>query len=88
MEHSFHSFSELFKQLGLDNSAEEIERFLHEHAPLPAATKLPDASFWTPAQAAFLREARDSDSDWSEIVDALNVALRDDSKTKFRAFFD
>ena len=50
MEHSFHSFSELFKQLGLENNPEEIEDFL--------------------------RETREADSDWSEVVDALNVALR------------
>jgi hypothetical protein len=76
MEHPFHSFSELFKQLGLGGSHEEIEKFLSEHAPLPTGILLSDAPFWSPAQAAFLREARESDSDWSEVVDALNVALR------------
>jgi hypothetical protein len=75
MEHPFHTFSELFKQLGLGNQPEEIEAFLREHAPLPTDIKLPDASFWTAAQSDFLREARDSDSDWSEIVDTLNAAL-------------
>jgi len=76
MEHPFHSFSELFKQLGLGSSHEEIENFLSEHAPLTTGILLSDATFWSPAQAAFLREARESDSDWSEVVDALNVALR------------
>lgn len=76
MEHSFHSFSELFKQLGLGSSHEEIEVFLREYAPLPVGMLLSDAPFWSSAQAAFLREARESDSDWSEVVDALNVALR------------
>ncbi len=76
MEHPFHSFSELFEQLGLESSPEEIEDFLRNHVPLPAGTALSDAPFWSAAQAAFLREARDADSDWSEIVDALNVALR------------
>lgn len=76
MEHPFHSFSELFKQLGLGDSHEEIENFLSEHAPLPTEILLSDAPFWSSAQAALLREARESDSDWSEVVDALNVALR------------
>ena len=76
MEHPFHSFSELFKQLGLGSSDEEIEGFLREHMPLPTRMLLSDAPFWSPAQAAFLREAREFDSDWSEVVDALNVVLR------------
>jgi len=76
MERSFHSFSELFKQLGLGSSDDEIESFLSEHAPLATGVILSEAPFWSPAQAAFLREARESDSDWSEVVDALNVALR------------
>jgi hypothetical protein len=80
MEHSFHSFSELFKQLGLGSSDKEIEGFLREHTPLPTRTLLSDAPFWSPAQAAFLREAREFDSDWSEVVDALNVALRKGDK--------
>jgi hypothetical protein len=82
MEHPFHSFSELFKQLGLGSRHEEIEDFLSEHEPLPPGVLLSEAPFWSPAQAAFLREARDSDSDWSEVVDALNVALRDANKSR------
>ena len=76
MEYSFHSFSELFKQLGLGSSDEEIADFLSEHAPLPTGMLLSEAPFWSPAQAAFLRDVREADSDWSEVVDALNVALR------------
>ena len=82
MEHPFHSFSELFKQLGLGSNNQEIEDFLREHAPLPTEVLLSDAPFWSPAQAAFLREARESDSDWSEVVDALNVALRAPDKSE------
>lgn len=82
MEHPFHSFSELFKQLGLGSRYEEIEDFLSEHVPLPPGVLLSEAPFWSPAQAAFLREARDSDSDWSEVVDALNVALREANKSR------
>ena len=82
MEHSFHSFCELFKQLGLGSSDAEIEGFLREHMPLPTGMLLSDAPFWSPAQTAFLREAQELDSDWSEVVDALNVALRKDDKNE------
>ena len=41
--------------------------------------RLPDASFWSPAQAAFLRDALAADSDWAEVVDALSAALRRES---------
>ena len=37
---------------------------------------LADAFFWTPAQAAFLREKIQEDADWAEIVDQLNLMLR------------
>lgn len=76
MEHGFHSFHELFEQLGLPNRPVEIRAFLQAHAPLSREVPLPDAPFWTPAQAAFLREALLEDSDWAEVVDALNAALR------------
>lgn len=76
MEHPFHPFHELFEQLGLSSSPAEISVFLREHAPLPPELALPDAPFWTPAQAAFLREALLTDGDWAEVVDALNAALR------------
>ncbi len=76
MEHNFHPFHELFEQLGLGNRPEEIAAFLRAHTPLPHDIALPDAPFWTPAQAAFLREALLADSDWAEVVDALNAALR------------
>ena len=82
MEHPFHSFSELFKQLGLGSSHEEIEGFLRNHAPLPTGMLLSEAPFWSPAQAAFLRGAREADSDWSEVVDALNLALSETDKSE------
>jgi len=76
MEHPFHSFSELFTQLGLGSSPDDIDEFLRDHTPLAAGVQLSEAAFWSPAQAEFLREAREADSDWSEVVDALNVAIR------------
>lgn len=76
MEQPFHSFHELFEQLGLGSSPEQIRVFLETHAPLAHDLALPDAPFWTPSQATFLREALLDDSDWAEVVDALNAALR------------
>ncbi|MGC9457599.1 MAG: DUF2789 domain-containing protein [Halothiobacillaceae bacterium] len=75
MEQPFHSFAELFAQLGLPNCEEEIERFIEDHAPLPHNMSLQDAPFWSPSQAAFLREAVAQDDDWAEVVDALNESL-------------
>jgi len=75
MEHPFHPFHELFKQLGLDASPEGIKTFLMEHT-LSGDVALCDAPFWSPIQAEFLRSAQEADSDWSEVVDALNVSLR------------
>lgn len=76
MQDQFHSFSELFAQLGLDTDADAIEQFLSEHSPLDENIELADAPFWSSSQAQFLREALSSDSDWAEMVDALNLALR------------
>jgi hypothetical protein len=79
MEHNFHPFHELFKQLGLECAPAAIEAFLRMHAPIPPGVTLPDAPFWSPSQAAFLRDALAADSDWAEVVDALNAALRCES---------
>lgn len=76
MESSYHRFSELFAQLGLPNDPASIAAFVRRHAPLPAGTLLHEAPFWTPAQAALLREELQEDADWAEVVDQLNVALR------------
>ncbi len=76
MEHGYHHFSELFKQLGLGSQPDEIKQFICNHNPLADPTRLPEAPFWTSEQATFLQEALDSDSDWSEVVDKLNAALR------------
>lgn len=77
LDTSIYSLSGLFAQLGLPNSPGEIQQFITTHKPLPQAEPLANASFWTPSQASFLREALINDSDWAEIVDELNVLLRD-----------
>lgn len=76
MSQTFHPFSELFAQLGLPTDELGIRRFLAEHSPLPHDVPLPDAPFWTPAQATFLREGWLQDADWAEVIDQLNIALR------------
>ena len=76
MEKTIHTMTNLFAQLGLPNSNDEIAAFINTHSPLPEAVKLADAPWWTPAQASFLREELAEDADWAEIVDQLNAALR------------
>jgi hypothetical protein len=76
METPQHAFHELFAQLGLPCDALSIAQFLQTHSPLPGPVALPDADFWSPAQAAFLRESLQQDNGWAQQVDALNEALR------------
>ena len=76
MQDAHHHFSELFAQLGLPNDPDGITQFLAQHRPLAGDIRLPDAPFWSPAQAAFLRESLLQDSDWAELVDQLSEALR------------
>ena len=76
MQDAHHHFSDLFAQLGLPNDAQGIAQFLAQHRPLAGDIRLPDAPCWSPAQAAFLREALVQDSDWAELADQLSEALR------------
>lgn len=76
MENAHHHFSELFAQLGLPSDPQGIAGFIQQHAPLAGEVALPEAPFWTPAQAAFLREALLQDSNWAEVADQLSEALR------------
>jgi hypothetical protein len=75
-----HHFHDLFAQLGLPSSAQGIQQFIAAHSPLAADVKLAQAPFWTPAQATFLHEAVLDDSDWAELADQLNNALRGPSE--------
>jgi len=74
MECGHHPFHKLFKQLGLPSDNEFIAKFCAEHT-LDDDVRLPDADFWTPEQAKFLRDAWTQDADWILIIDRLNVAL-------------
>lgn len=74
MDTSEHSLSGLFKQLGLPADKAGIETFLREHR-LAEGQALPRAPFWSKAQAQFLAEALEDDSDWAEMADELALLL-------------
>lgn len=76
MDKPNHPFHELFAQLGLPCDDAGIAGFLKNNRPLAGYIALPDAPFWTSAQAAFLRESLLQDTDWSQQVDQLSQALR------------
>lgn len=76
MDNTFHPMSELFTQLGLPSSSAEIEAFFERHR-LHAEQSLLDAAFFSAGQKQFLREALAADSDWAEIVDQLDLSLRE-----------
>ncbi len=64
----------LFEQLGLESAPDAIDAFIDEH-PLTEDVKLIDAPFWTPQQAAFLKEELRDDAEWAIAVDELNQRL-------------
>ena len=75
MDFHHHSLPNLFAQLGLPVGDAAIEQFIASHRPLPATMPLAEAPFWSPAQAAFLREEWLEDGDWAEVVDELNLRM-------------
>jgi len=74
MDTGKHQLEQLFAQLGLDNDVTAIKVFLARHW-LEAGQALPDAAFWNPAQADFLRQALASDAEWAEAADELALLL-------------
>ncbi|MBT9515513.1 MAG: DUF2789 domain-containing protein [Methyloversatilis discipulorum] len=70
-----HSMEDLFDQLGLPSDPQSIEGFIALFGPIDNGTKLHEATFWSPAQAAFLRDALNQDADWSDTVDSLNAEM-------------
>ena len=76
METPIHSIVSLFDQLGLDSSKSAIDAFIVKNRPLPGSVELYQANFWNAAQASFLKEMKDEDGDWAEIVDQLDAMLR------------
>lgn len=76
MTQQFPTFTDLFAQLGLPADEAAIGQFIADHAPLPRSVELCEAPFWTPSQAALLRDEFIDDADWAHLVDQLNLALR------------
>ena len=76
MEPPVHTLSELFSQLGLPNTAEEVEHFIEEHRPLAKEKPLHEAPFWNGSQKEFLKQQIALDADWVELIDQLNSRLR------------
>ena len=74
MDTSSHDQSSLFSQLGLAGNPAAVDAFVASHR-LDQRIKLCEAPFWNKAQAQFLRESLEDDSDWAEAVDALASLL-------------
>ncbi|END3383328.1 DUF2789 domain-containing protein [Vibrio alginolyticus] len=77
MEMHQHGMAELFQQLGLGSSPQEMKDFITQHRHKRDSAPLHEASFWTMSQANFLKQAIEEDADWAELVDQLDVMLRD-----------
>lgn len=71
-----HSITTLFQQLGIGDSEQDINQFINRFSPIPSTLELHEAWCWTEAQASFLKQAKEEDADWAEVVDQLNVMLR------------
>lgn len=79
MDTPTHDLTGLFDQLGLDSAPAAIDGFIAQHSPLAEDQKLINAPFWTPQQAAFLKEQLREDADWARVVDELNLRLHQHS---------
>lgn len=69
-------FAALFAQLGLPDDDQSIAEFLVKHRSMAQDMRLAEAPYWTPSQAAFLREALSQDAEWALVVDQLSKALQ------------
>lgn len=76
MDTGIPTLNDLFAQLGLPSETADIDRFIASHNPLPDNIRLHEAPYWSPPQAAFLKEEVSEDSEWAEVIESLNVRLR------------
>lgn len=73
-----HDLPDLFAQLGLPNSPDDIQAFLLANRPLPQTLNLSEAPCWSPSQVTFIREQwHQDDGDWVGLIDQLNALLRE-----------
>ena len=75
MDTTKHDINTLFAQLGLPNSEEQFDDFIANHK-LDDTTLLQNAPFWDEAQQHFLTESLEEDGAWSEVIDELDVRIR------------
>ena len=75
MDTTKHTINTLFAQLGLPDSDAQIDAFIASHSIIDT-TLLQDAPFWDEAQQHFIAESLAVDGDWSEVIDELDVRLR------------
>ncbi|MBB1486008.1 DUF2789 domain-containing protein [Oceanospirillum sediminis] len=75
MDLSKHTMSTLFAQLGLPNDDKFIARFILQNT-LPEGQPIYEASCFNDSQTAFLAQGLDEDSDWTELIDSLDAAMR------------
>jgi len=73
------NLTDLFAQLGLCYSPEEITKFINNHQ-LAHAVSIDDAPFFNDAQLAFIRESWLADAEWVCSIEQLNVALHRNPK--------
>jgi len=67
--------SHLFEQLGLENSEENIDKFISSHT-VPDKVLIFEADIWNESQKSFLKESIEEDAQWSELIDHLDAQLR------------
>lgn len=73
-----YNMNELFAQLGLDSSDEDIDSFIEKNQ-LAKEEKLIESTVWNDSQRAFLQEEWNKDAAWVEVIDDLNVRMHPDS---------
>jgi len=73
------TLEELFEQLGLSSQKIHMDRYIERHQLKPGSV-LAEAIYWAPDQKAFLIEAKEANSEWSEAVDPLaNLLIKKSS---------
>ena len=77
MESQIHSLPALLPQLGSAATPRAVAAVVPRQAPLPAHLLLVDAPCWSSAQAQLLAQALEDDADWAEVVDELDLLLRE-----------
>ncbi|WOG28547.1 DUF2789 family protein [Endozoicomonas sp. 8E] len=77
MEPAHHTMNDLFDQLGLPSSDQEINAFIEEHKQMPRRVKIEQADFFSDSQQAFIQQAYNEDADWVVVIEHLDALLRE-----------